>query len=516
MINLVKKYLEVNHFSNQKESFEELFQSHPNYPSIFAITDTLDILSIENVALKIPKEQFLELPDCFLTIYDGDFAFVQKTVSSVKIETGKEKNKKLTFETFLNGWNGVIIIIEPNTIHSCEPSKFDFKKIKYVFPVLAFIGLSLALHSYHLENILLLVTSILGLIVSVFIVQEKLGLQNEMVSKFCNMNSNTSCDSVIKSKQSNLNAWIKFSDLPLLFFGVNTLALSLAPATVVFVEFLSWVSLPIIAYSIWLQKIQLKKWCLLCLVVSFLLILQSVIVGISLKGFEAISLSTTLFYGVIILLISSLWLFLSPVFEKKIKAEKEVSELKKFKRNYKIFKTLFKEIPSIQGLEQLEGLQFGNPEADVKLSIILSPSCGHCHKTFQDGFELVSKFPERFFLNILFNINLENLENPYKIVVQSLLAINNSNSEKVKEAISDWHIRKMELDAWKQKWGVTAIDMKANHQVHEQYQWCLQNEFNFTPVKIINGKQFPNEYDISDLKYFLNDFSEERKIEVTF
>lgn len=46
MKNLVKKYLHQNQFSDVVEEFEDLFQSHPNYPSLYAITDTFNLLSI--------------------------------------------------------------------------------------------------------------------------------------------------------------------------------------------------------------------------------------------------------------------------------------------------------------------------------------------------------------------------------------------------------------------------------------------------------------------------------------
>ena len=178
-----------------------------------------------------------------------------------------------------------------------------------------------------------------------------------------------------------------------------------------------------------------------------------------------------------------------------------------------MFQFLSKKIPSMIGFKQLEGLQFGNKNADVQLTIIISPSCGHCHKAFEEGFELLSKFPERVFLHVLFNINPENEQNPYKKVVESLLAINNAAPENRDEAISDWHIKKMTLEEWKEKWTLNVIDMKVNQQIHEQYNWCLKNEFNYTPVKIINDALFPNEYEISDLKYFLHDFSEEKRVE---
>jgi hypothetical protein len=111
----------------------------------------------------------------------------------------------------------------------------------------------------------------------------------------------------------------------------------------------------------------------------------------------------------------------------------------------------------------------------------------------------------------LFNINPENNDNPYKVVVESLLAINNSNLGNMEEAISDWHIQKIGLEKWVAKWKIGDVPMRVNHQIEQQYNWCLENEFNYTPVKIVNGKLFPKEYEISELKYFLNDFSEDKE-----
>jgi len=129
-------------------------------------------------------------------------------------------------------------------------------------------------------------------------------------------------------------------------------------------------------------------------------------------------------------------------------SDNNVKELKKFKRNYSVLNFLSKKIPHPNGLEDLRGLHFGNRNAAIKLSIVLSPSCGHCHKTFQEAFDLVLRYPDKIFLNILFNVNPENVENPYKIVVERLLTINRATPGKIVEAISDWHIKKTGLKKW--------------------------------------------------------------------
>ena len=40
MVTLLNIYLDKNGYCNQKESLEDIFLSHPNYPSLFAITDS--------------------------------------------------------------------------------------------------------------------------------------------------------------------------------------------------------------------------------------------------------------------------------------------------------------------------------------------------------------------------------------------------------------------------------------------------------------------------------------------
>ena len=512
MISLVQKYLEKTHYSNKKTDFKELFLSHPNYPSIFAITDSLNMLSVENIAVKVSKEQLIELPDDFLAIYNQDVVLVFKTSDSIHIVTEKISRQKLTFNEFLTGWNGVVIAIEPNGIAEKENLSYDSQWLKYSLPFIILIGLSVIYNSYTTNDFLLLFTSLVGLLISVFIVQEKFGIKNEIASKFCNINPNASCDSVIKSNESNINKWVNFSDLPFLFFSISVLAIIIKPEhSSIIVGFLSLLSVPVILYSIWLQKFQLKKWCMLCLAVSFVIVSQSFIFGFSGQSFPVVF--SIQFFGLLFsfVLITSIWLYVKPVLQGKITAEHSVNELKKFKRNYTVFNLLTKNIPVLNGFDKLEGLHFGNKNATVQLAIIISPSCGHCHKAFQDAFELVSKFPEHVFVNVLFNINPENSENPYKIVVDTLLFLNYSDSKKAVDAISDWHIKKMELTEWKKKWAVENVDMKVNNQIHLQYNWCLENEFNYTPVKIINDKLFPGEYEISELKYFLNDFSNEKE-----
>lgn len=510
MINLLKKYLDISQYSIDKENFEEYYHSHPNFPSLFAVTDSLDVLNIENLSVKIPKTQFEALPDQFICLYEKEFVLVTKKEHKVSIEKENGIKTKLTLDEFIAGWDEIVLLIEPNSQIAPVSRKNTFMWW-YALPIAIVLGLSVAFQTYDYVSYLLLGTSLLGVLMSIFIVQESFGVQNQTVSKFCKLSAQTSCDSVITSSEGKVFKGVSLSDLPLLFFSTTFLALLLKPEFVSrCIVVLSVISLPMVGYSIWLQKIKIKKWCVLCLAVSVVLIIQSLGVVLSRNISESFFMSSNIFFLVYpAVIITSFWFVIKSILNKQKDSENENRQLKKFKRNFEVFQFLSKDVPVYEGFETLSGIKFGSKTAPLKVTLILSPSCGHCHTAFKEAYELVKASPQKMRLKILFNVNPDNEENPYRTVVLSLLSLSKNCPELVEIALVDWHINRLELKVWESKWGMQTQDLLANHETLKQYNWCQQNEFNYTPVKLVNGKQFPNEYAISELKYFINNFSEE-------
>jgi len=512
MLKLVQKFLQINRYSEIKNEFKDLFLSHPNYPSLFAITDSLDLLSVENAAVRVSKEQIVDLPSNFLAYFKEELILVEKAKNFVRINTIKKGSLKMSYEKFLLDWNGVVVAIEPNNVVARENLKIEFSWLKYGMPLLLLVGLSFFYNTYDSFSLVFLTTSILGFLVSIFIVQEKLGFKNSIISRICNLSSNSSCSSVINDNQIIENKWISLPDLPLIFFSASLVAILVQPLnSAIFVGFLSLLAIPIIVSSIWIQKFEIQKWCVMCLIVSALIFVQSVIWFASDLFTLTFSFGTIFPFLLAVALLTPIWFVLKGIIKKILATESALKETIKFKRNYSLLNFLSKKVPSTKGFEDLRGLNFGNRNAVVKLSVIISPSCEHCHKTFQEAFDLVLRFPDKIYLNVLFNINPENVDNPYKTVVERLLSINRATPGKTVEAISDWHIKKMSLKKWLKKWHIENVSMMIKQEINKQYEWCSKNDFNYTPVKIVNEKIFPNEYELSELKYFLNDFVEEKE-----
>ncbi|MEC4047851.1 vitamin K epoxide reductase family protein [Flavobacterium sp. SUN046] len=510
-IYLVGNYLIANGYFDEKNEFENLFLSHPNYPSLFALTDTLDLLGIENVVARVEKDLLMSLPKQFLSFVDKEenLALVQIKEQHVIVELNEKKKAIYTIDSFGDIWNAIVIAVETNE-KKAKSDGAPLSKAKPTFNIVVSVILLMAILTLLKYNVnvcivgFLLIT-LFGSYISILIVQEKLDIKNEAVSKICR-GFNTSCNEVIQSSENDWNQWLSFSDLPLLFFLTNFLALVFQPiAAISIIGFLSTGVLPLLFYSIWLQKSTLKQWCVLCLVVSSLILVQSGFFLFTISSITTENIEDAYYYFLAFLIIASAWFIIRPLLNNQVQAQESINRLLRFKRNFQLFKFLSIPIENASELKELKAIKLGATEANLKLTLLLSPSCGHCHKAFEEAMKLVAKYSQKVSLDILFNLNVDNVDNPYRSIVQHLVAINDKRNNEVYAALSDWHFQRMSIKEWVDKWGDNNITESIDEELRKQYQWSICNKFNYTPVIIVNGKLIPSEYTIDELCFFLND-----------
>lgn len=512
MISVLKKYLEQNRHGSLVEEFKDVYLSHPNYPSLYSITDTLDVLGIENMAANVPKNQLENLPEQFIASIKKDkdlegFVFVNKNDKSILYETESGEKHNLSLDEFRDLWDGLILAIEKN--EKTTDLKKSNLKATASFGILALVCLiSIFAYGFEIYGLVFRILSLAGLFASIFILQEKNEEGNELVSKICSFSPKTSCDSVIRSKNSQITKWLGFADLPILFFSINFIAVSLGNISFGIIGLLSLFSLPICLYSIYLQKAKLKKWCILCLFISSLIIAQSLLYVFNITTLEINSIAL-IHYFIIAAISGSVWFYTKKVMEERKNLATKNKELFRFKRNFSIFDFLAAEVKEQHQLTQLKSINIGNPNASLTLRLFLSPSCGHCHRAYQKGKEFVAMYPEKIKLAVYFNLNVENTENPYLEIAKNLLHIHLGDGN-ILQALEDWHVLNLNLEDWLKKWKQPTISEEAEAELNEQYQWCVKNEFNYTPVKIIDYKLLPREYEIDEIKYFLSELEDQK------
>jgi len=221
---MIKEFLDRNGYQLDIDDVNIELNSHPDFPSFKAYTDTLNNLEIENLAVTIPKEQFKKLTDPVLVSLNSngksEIALAQITDNDeIKLNLGDKEAKQiiLPYQKFLSVWDGSLIAIERNT----KKDKFRPNVALLLLGVLLLTSVVGSIRdSFEIVNLLFALLSVIGLVISYYIIQTTIN-PNSITSKFCSIVKTTDCNGVINSSASKVFGKLQLSDLALIyFFGI--------------------------------------------------------------------------------------------------------------------------------------------------------------------------------------------------------------------------------------------------------------------------------------------------------
>ncbi|TDP57414.1 cysteine peptidase family C39 domain-containing protein [Flavobacterium dankookense] len=501
MQETVNKYLLKLGYANKIDGFNDKYLSHPNYPSLLAVTDSLTQLEIVNVAVNVPFNQIGNLPDVFVTQFiiddDKEFFIVEKIEDNYFIFYDNHKKNKYQIEEIRNHWTGLVLLLEEND----SKNDVEKKSYQYFYFLLFTIGLySIIEQNKTVYSFLQLLFTVIGLFFSVEITKSIFhneGLTNG--SKFCNKKTNFSCNEIIKSNLVVFKKYFFFVDLPIIFFSFSFLLQILFPTLIIIVGILSLFSIPIVIYSIYYQSYIAKRWCVLCLVISLTLSINTILLLLNFKFIKVESIDV---YKSLILLVMVylFWYSIKSITLKSIILKKHVNSLLRFKRNIEVFEKVSTKVQL--DYEGLNLIKLGDDNANNTIVLFISPSCSFCDVAFKESLEIIEKNKNKFNLMIGFNVNINNNENPYvniAVTIQNLYFL----KKDYKNALIDWHIKKLKIEDWIHKWTINNKEPDKILQSH--YYWCLDNDLQYTPVRIFNNYLLNENYDLKDIIYFLKD-----------
>lgn len=502
MFVLLERYLKNNNYNSLIGVVKDNWMSHPNYPSMLAVTDSLTTSNVENFAIKIPFKHFEELPNVFITELEKDskeFYFLEKNDLVVKITNEKGSSSFLKLEDLANIWTGVVLIIEENEQTKTLQTSNSLKLAALLFTLGLF---TIYTNNYNVLTSIFLILSLFGVFTSIEILKTYLQDNNLSESSFCSASKEFSCSDTIQSKKYVFSQYVEFVDLPIIFFGFTGVGLVLSVVSINTIGILSSLSLPIIVYSIYVQKMVLNKWCLLCLLISLILITNTFLFWFFQLGFKTFAISEIL----LIPTIATLWFYVKKLLIAEQKNKIAINELLRFKRNEDVFNAISFDVLNAVEFKLLPKVTIGKTNAPNTLSLFLSPSCPHCHTAFNEAMSILEKHNEKLRLEIAYNLNVNNSENPYLDVAKITMQLFNQKRD-CKSALTDWHINKLDINVWKKKWSLEKDFLIENEQLEKQFQWCSKNEFNYAPVKIFNGKLVSQHYEINEFFYFFKEES---------
>jgi uncharacterized membrane protein/thiol-disulfide isomerase/thioredoxin len=510
-------------------------QQHPDYPSLLSLSDVLTGYGVENISFKSSPDSLRKIPIPFIAQIKGEnsqskfFTLVDEIKDNSVHYYNPEKNygEKINVENFIKKWQSGIVLIanaenapgEKNYIQKLrEEKRMEMSKYAaYIaLPALVIIASVLAFINYGVSAIFPIIFSLitlLGCIVGSLLILYELDQYNPVLHQICSAGKKINCGAILNSKASKI-AGISWSTIGFTYFagGLFTLlCIGITNSTALFiVSWLNVFAVPYVFFSIYYQWRIAKQWCVLCLSVQGLLVLQMLTALIA--GWHTIiPLTTVHTVNIIIPVILSYLIpfiiisLLLPAYHEVKESKHNNSELQRLRHNPQIFNALLAKQKVVTESTEGLGIILGNPNATNKIIKVCNPYCGPCARAHIPMEELLNNNPD---VQIQIIFTATNKEGDVRASpVRHLLAIAENNSQEVvKKALDEWYLPEKKIyETFAVKYPMNGELKKQENKIDAMQSWCDKTGIYFTPTFFVNGFQLPEEiYNVNDLKYFLS------------
>lgn len=524
---------------------QEKLTEHPDYPSLAAISDVLkSTYKVENAALKVQNAAILtqlEIAAPFVAHVGNPegghwFAIVTHFFKDgVRLYNPETKtNEFISSDTFDSIFRGTVLIVEAKEDsiennyerHRRKELRRNIQNhiLAFGLPILTLLLCFETLVNNPINiaigSVIFTVITLAGVILSTLLILYEIDEYNPTLKQICQPGKKINCSAILHSKASKI--WgISWSSIGFTYFmGMLTVLLIRGITNFPVLQALSWVNImatPYIAFSLYYQWKIAKQWCVLCLLVQGILLLQFIIA--SLFAFHslmpvnlipgAIWFSTIIAFGIILTTI----LILKPSLElSKLGRQKNI-ELQKLKNSPQIFEALLVKQKSGKKPGSDLGITLGNPSGQFKLIKVCNPYCGPCAEAHSVLEELLENNNE-ICLQIIFTATNSDVDYK-KPTVTHFLGIDAQKDKAVtQKALDDWYSMPIKDHAsFIAKYPLHNDSPKAHYEkIERMRQWCEETDIAYTPTLFISLNsydsnspvyQLPSIFSIADLKYFL-------------
>ncbi|MCS3868150.1 putative membrane protein [Chryseobacterium ginsenosidimutans] len=495
----------INYLKLDKQEFLFQFNSHPNYPSALAFSDTLNFMGVRNDAYELDKEYWDELPEEFIAIVDNSFSLVKKTGAQYSIYS--DKSKTLNKEDLHKKSTDFVLLFEKDKVEQKTVTSYK----PFIYAIFAVVLVYSLLNQAWYEAVFNIL-SLAGVYISLEIFNQKFGNTSVVIGSICGDTAGkqtvNSCNKIIHQDKTSILG-LKFSDFSLIYFiGITVLGLFF-PATSFIVKGFTFASVIAIGYSLYIQGFVEKTFCRVCLLIISVLVAQLVI-GLFLFENIHFDIKTSLLSLILWIGSFSLVLYLNNTLGEKENLQKSNAKNLRFKRNYDLFKRELLENEKIS-FTNTETFSVGNQDARLRISIVSNPYCGFCKDAHKIVENLLSKYPNDISVQMRFNYSPDPQNEKFTNLISDFMyTYKNKPTQEFLHLVESWFETRDE-DKIRQKTG----NASNNEDLTPLVEMSVENKsagLNFTPIMLINGYQFPDKYDREDIYYFIDELTEDEEI----
>ena len=478
------------------------YLSHPSPFSIQAYSDTLDVFGISNMVAELEFDDFTEINEPIIASLKSDngeeFGLVKKKGDGYSVLIDSQ-TRIISQEDLRKVWSGTLLAVDSNSFLKWISEIFKEYWSKGI--IVLFIWMYALITLVGWQSYVIFFTSQVAIFL---LMQLKRETQNEnLESRFCKKTDKIDCKSVTQSEWAVIAGGIGLFDLGISYFIVLT-AWQLFNPTFPFLQIATVGGLFFIGYSVIIQHFVLKKWCLYCLGVALVFVLQIAIsFDISFNSFLEIRLNHIISSSLWFVVGLSIWKVVDEHLSKESTLVNTMLRLNGFQRNNLIFHHYFKGLAANLPLDGLQTLRImGGPQSPLNLTLIINSNCTACIEAYKSLIKLVREYESFLQISLVFMVPPDQVSKEEAGATLARLFSWQSQLDETEfeKLINDWLVLK--------KIPPVSDHSGSHHKsleevVDNQLAWCQQHQITLTPTLLINGKLYPYEYRIEDLRYLM-------------
>lgn len=502
------------------QTIDRSLTSHPAFPSILALSETLSDLNIENMAVNIGSDRLDEVPFPAVAHFTkGHFVVLDNFKNNqVTYFDPAEGHITQALDEFENEWSGVLLMAELD--EKSGEKDFNLKRLQFpavisILVLTLIVGVITGLKNYPAETIAtwlpLLGLKIIGGITAVLLIFKEEGINNTLLHKVCDTEANTkiSCGQVLDSPAAKLFGWLKMSDLGLVYFAggsivlLASLSIGSLVSTMLYLGVFTVLALPYTLFSIAYQAFVIKKWCVLCLTVQLVFWLEFLVSFSLLKNgwsfFHWTSVgSVILGFGVV----AAFWMLMKPNLRWKKELLEQETKLNYFLKNEQIMQALIEASPQALAINFTDKVILGNPDSPMEVTMVSNVYCQPCAKKHENLEELLSTMPDVLRVNVLFTGHKDQ-NDKINVVSRHLAGLHYEyNPEECMEATSFWY-KHHDKEGLVKKYPLSEDSLARAKELHEQHiNWIKTEDISGTPTILVEGRVLPVGFDLDNFKWY--------------
>ena len=504
------------------KQLELVLKSSPSYPSLLSILQVYTYYGLEATVYRADFEKLkaISLPLVVQVQIGGRRQFVLLYDISVErvnyYDAAISRSIIVNEEEFCAMWTGVLIKVEKgcNKIALKGPKEIT----KYTITSVIFMSLVLlvVLTSPTFETLLFLLGTLLfksiGIGCSWGLLEQKSNGAYSVFNALCRRTAGVDCDKVSNSQGSKIFKRIDLTDVGFVYFatGIFLLFIGLFSGTTAEVtsilSYLTVCSIPFIFYSVVYQKFVVKKWCTLCLGVVMSLLIELIFL-VLIADLLVSEIPFVVFTALVFACLFSLMILHYEKYRVEAAAKifnSHISTLK-LKRSPDIMRILFQRQKLLVNFES-PCLTIGNRNAPLVITTLLNPICTPCKKLAADLVQILENFPTFVQWHLRFDgIETRDYHSLNSIQLHMFEFFRENTDVEIRLNMLKGWIRSQSLSRFQQRYPVKTI----SEGTKNEFWWHSKENKVLDVTKVpsvwINSREFPKEYEISDIPFFLTD-----------